>query len=101
MIRQSYTNTDSSMHFGAGDNTFVLNMLIGKTHSWLWFEEYETVIKIKFICDVTTYLLHKSELFLSFEGDYRSSYFAGTKIAYKDFVTYYQFSTGNHLCGSH
>jgi hypothetical protein len=46
MIRQSYTNMDSSMHFGAGDNTFVLNMLISKAQSWLGFEEYETIIKI-------------------------------------------------------
>jgi len=60
--------------------------LIGNTHSELGFEEYETVVKIKFIRDVTTNLLHKSKLFLSFEGDYRRSLFAGTEIAYKDFV---------------
>lgn len=70
-------------------------------HSRLGFEECETVVKIKFICDVTTYLFHKLKLFLSFEGDYRRSLFAGTEIAYKDFVWYYQFSTGNHNRGSH
>ena len=79
----------------------VLNILIGNTHSRLGFEEYETSIQIKFICDITTYLLHKSKLFHSFEGDYRRSLFAGTEIAYKDFIWYYQFATGNHNHGSH
>jgi hypothetical protein len=82
-------------------NILVRNILIVNTLSQLGFEEYETVVQIKFICDITTYLLHKSKLFLSFEGDYRRSLFAGTEIAYKDFVWYYQFSTGNHNRGSH
>lgn len=89
------------LHMEQEVNILLLNVLFGNTHSWLGFKKYKTVIKIKFVCDVITYLLHKSKLFLSFEIDYRRSLSAGKEIAYKDFVWYYQFSTRNHNRGSH